>query len=361
MNPTRALASAAVACLLAVPAHAAPDAATRRLLDAGHWKQARAILEPRVKANPSDAEAAALLSRVRQAFGSLDAALPLAETAVTLEPNVADYHWRLAEVVGQMAQRASVFKQIGLGRRFRQEAETAMKLDARHLDSRAGMISFYIQAPGIVGGDRKKADQLAEEIARIDPAAGFLARARVLVETKTAGDVEGLYRQAAEAARTPELKLRATALLMNAALNAAPARLAAAEQAARALITIDPHRAGAYAGLAIAYATNHRFAELDAALAEAEKAVPDNLGPYYQAARVLVVQGTDLPRAERYLRKYLTIEPEGGAPGHAQAHWRLGLALEKQGRKPEAVATLEQAAKLNPAFEEAKKDLKRLR
>jgi hypothetical protein len=39
----------------------------RPLLEAGHWKQARAVLEPRVKANPADAEAAALLSRVRVA------------------------------------------------------------------------------------------------------------------------------------------------------------------------------------------------------------------------------------------------------------------------------------------------------
>ncbi len=357
----RTFAASIVVCLCATPAAAAPDAATRALIDAGHWKQARAVLEPRVKANPADAEVAALLSRVREAFGAFDAALTLAETAVKLEPNVADYHWRVAELVGGMAQRASVFKQIGLGRRFRQEAETSMTLDATHIDSRVAMISFYVQAPGIIGGDKKKAEQMAEEIARIDPAAGFLARARVLAETKAAGDLDALYRQAAATARTAAIKFQAVVLQMNAALNAKPPRLDAAEQAARALLTIDAHRAAPYTGLAIAYATNNRLTELDAILAEAEKAVPDNFGPYYQAGRVLLVQGADPARAERYMRKYLTIEPEGGAPGHAQAHWRLGLALEKQGRKADAIAALEQATRLNPAFEDAKKDLKRLR
>jgi tetratricopeptide (TPR) repeat protein len=90
--------------------------------------------------------------------------------------------------------------------------------------------------------------------------------------------------------------------------------------------------------------------------------VPDDLGPFYQAGRVLLTTaGGDLSRADRYLRKYLTIEPEPGQPGPAAAHWRLGQVLEKQGRKAEAIAELEQAVRMNPDFENAKKDLKRLK
>jgi hypothetical protein len=43
------------------------------------------------------------------------------------------------------------------------------------------------------------------------------------------------------------------------------------------------------------------------------------------------------------------------------AHWRLGLILEKAGRKPEAVAELQTATLLDPKFEQAQKDLKRLK
>lgn len=353
--------SVIVFTLAVVSTAAAPDPATRDLIEGGHFKRARLVLEPRAKANPSDAEAAALLSRVRVAFGDLDGALPLAEAAVNLEPQVADYHWQLAQVVGEMAQRASVFRQPGLGRRFRQEAEAAIALDPTLIDARDGLITFYIQAPGIIGGDRKKADRMAEEIARIDPASGFLARARVLVETKAAGDLEGLYRQAIEAARSNGVKYEAIGALMNLYLSPKTQRLDAAEQQARELLKIDPHRAGPYSGLAIAYATASRFTDLDTMLADAETAVPDNFGPFYQAGRVLVTRGVEMSRAERYFRKYLTMEPEAGQPAPAAAHWRLGQALEKEGKKAEAIAEYEQATRLNPKLEDAKKDLRRLR
>jgi len=82
-------------CLAAVaPLSAAIDQPTRTLIAEGHFKRALQILEPRVKANPRDAETAALLSQVRLALGDRDEAMRLAELAVKLEPANADYHWR---------------------------------------------------------------------------------------------------------------------------------------------------------------------------------------------------------------------------------------------------------------------------
>jgi len=43
------------------------------------------------------------------------------------------------------------------------------------------------------------------------------------------------------------------------------------------------------------------------------------------------------------------------------AHWRLGLILDKAGRKAEAVSELQIATKLDPKFEQAQKDLKRIK
>ena len=53
--------------------------------------------------------------------------------------------------------------------------------------------------------------------------------------------------------------------------------------------------------------------------------------------------------------------PEIGAPTHANARWRLGQALEKQGRKDEALAEVSASVKADPKNEDAKKDLKRLK
>ena len=321
-----------LACLCLAPVRAT-DPDIRSLLDGGHFKRARALIEPRVNANPSDAEAAAALARVRAVYGDIDTAQRLAETAVKLRPDVAEYHWQLAQVVGNQAENANVLRQIGLARRFRLETETTIKLDPKHIEARSAMITFFIRAPGIMGGDRKKADAMAEEIARIDAAAGHLARAQVLSDTKSTGDFETLYRKAADTALTTDIKYRATAALTNWYLAQKPPRYDMAEQPLRALMKIDASRIGSYRGLAIVYASTARWPELDAVLGESEKAIPDNLAPYYRAATAIILEGKDYARADRYLRKYLTQEPEPNSATLAQAHWRLGQALEKAGNR----------------------------
>ena len=104
-----------------------------------------------------------------------------------------------------------------------------------------------------------------------------------------------------------------------------------------------------------------RWSDLDAILGEAEAAVPDNHVAYYIAANALLASKEDLPRAERYLRKYLSQEAEAESPSHAAARWRLGLVLEQQGRKAEAISEIEAALKADASIEPAKKDLKRLK
>src|SRR5262249_31558395 len=100
----------------------------------------------------------------------------------------------------------------------------------------------------------------------------------------------------------------------------------------RALLQIDPHRAAGYGGVAVVYASSGRVADLDALLSEAEHAVPDNLTAFYEAGRVLLGRGVELPRAERYLRKYLTQDPEGGAPT-PRASRLLALRTRAGGRR----------------------------
>jgi hypothetical protein len=63
----------------------------------------------------------------------------------------------MAQVAGMRAQASNVLKQPGLARRFKKEAEKALSIDPHHEDATEGMIAFYRQAPGIMGGDKKKA------------------------------------------------------------------------------------------------------------------------------------------------------------------------------------------------------------
>ena len=333
----------------------ADDAAT--LVEQGHWRRARAAIEAALASKPDDAAARALHAEVLQAFDENEAAMKEAEKAVALAPQSADAHYRLAEVVGDMAQNAGPFKGLGLAKRFRKEAEAAIALDPNHVDARLGLMVFYLKAPGIAGGDKKAARRMVEEVEKLSPERAWQARSRFAAETKDTAAIPGIYRDAV--ARNPG-SYDARVALANWSIPAWRNARPAAEEQALAAMALEPHRVGPYVTLAMVLAGAKRWDELDALLARADAAVPDDLSPHYQAGRIALVEAGDAARAERHFRRYLSQPTEAGASSHAAAHWRLGQALEKQGRRDEAVAELRTAVKLDPKFEPAKKELKRM-
>ena len=119
-----ALVSIAAVCALAVPLLAQSPAAD--LAEHSHWKRLKTLIEPRAAANPNDAEAQWLLSRVRMAYKDFDGALAPAEKAAALDPRNVEYRWQVAQVIGEQASSASVFRQLGLARRYKREVEAAL-------------------------------------------------------------------------------------------------------------------------------------------------------------------------------------------------------------------------------------------
>lgn len=339
------------ACLFGQTANPIQD-----LIDDGHFKRARAAVQARYQEAPNDPETLWRLSRIRQLWGNLDEAHQLAERAVALAPKDPRFHYQLAEVAGQKAEKASVFHQVSLGRQFKKEADLTLQLDPKHVGAMKDMIMFYIEAPAIVGGDKTKARAMALEIGKIDPVEGAIAEIQVAQRLKEEAHAEELLRKAV-AARPESYTAHATlaGVLFN------NKDYTGAEREAREAIRIHPGRAGAHGMLAVVLVQQDRWTDLDAALAAAEKAVPDNFMPFYRAANHCLTRKVELPRAETYFRKYLSIEPEPGSPAHAVAHWRLGLVLEQMGRKADAVRELETSVKTDSGNAQAKADLKRLR
>src|SRR5712691_9652109 len=80
-------------------------------------------------------------------------AVDLLERAVAQDPNSAEAHYLLGDAYGDLAQKASIFKQPGLARRTREEFERAVELDPNHVQTRFGLVHYYIVAPGFMGGD----------------------------------------------------------------------------------------------------------------------------------------------------------------------------------------------------------------
>jgi tetratricopeptide (TPR) repeat protein len=342
-------------CLLGGAIGASAQSTPEKLIVEGHWKRARAIVEARMREAPDDPLANFLFSQVRNAFGDRESPLPAAEKAVALDGRTAKYHRQLAEVLGVTAQHANVFQQALLARRFHKEIDTALALDPRDTQAWRDLMEFYLLAPGIIGADEGKAVAAAQRLAAIDTVEGFLAQARLAAYRQQTEKTEEFLRKAAEAQPT---SYRAVIALAQFYLS--PLHLSAenAERQARAALNLDRGRAEAYAVLAEAYADREKWGELDSILTAAAKEVPDDFAPYYRAADGLLVAGKDLPRAERYLRTYLGQEPEGNQPSMAEAHWKLGLVLEKEARNSEAAGEWREALRLDP-HSPAARELKR--
>jgi tetratricopeptide (TPR) repeat protein len=353
-----ALAPLTLMCLLAAPLLAQSPAAD--LAEHSHWKRLKALVEPRAAANPNDAEAQWLLSRVRMAYKDFDGALAPAEKAAALDPKNVEYRWQVAQVVGELASSASVFKQIGLAKRYKREVEAALALNPKHTGSMIGLMEYFNRAPGIVGGDKKKAGEIPGQIMAINKVDGWIAKVRLLQQQSPvpAGEIEQAWVQAVQADPSryePHISLASIYT------GGTTPRWELAEKEALTAKKIDLDRTAPYSVLAAVYAAAERWVELDTVLADAEKKIPDNLTPFLRAAVVLTATGKDLPRAERYARKYLSQEPEPNATSPAVAHWRLAMILEKEGKKPDAITELQIATKLDPKFEQAQKDLKRVK
>ncbi len=346
----------ALLCAAAILAAADPSLETLR--EAGRWKQVRSRVQPWLQKSPEDPNALLWMSQVKQAFGDIDGAYDLIVKAAKARPEDAAIQAQLAGAAGQKAQAASLLSQLSYAREMKQAGEKALALNPKDADTASMMLQFYWMAPGIAGGDKDKARALAVQITGFDAVRGLLMQADLAAKEKKAAASEAFLKQAAS---QPGASAVALLSLANHYASQEPKRLEEALQLARRAVALEPGRASGHALLAAVLAVQARFPEMEAALAAAEKAVPENAYPLYAVARTLLSEAKDLPRAEALLRRYLSREPEGGAPDHAAAHWRLGQVLEKQGRKAEAIAEMEAALKLKPSMKQPKEDLKRLK
>lgn len=349
--------------LAATRIFAADPVPVATLVEHGHYKQAQAILEKSLATNPKDAQALALMAKVKLAFFDSEAATQLARQAIDIDPKNVDAHVTLADAVSRKADDAGIFEKVRIARQLKGELEQAASIDPKNLDALEGLMSFYLEAPGIAGGSMSKAKEFADKIMALDPVRGYLAQIDLAAQGKHFDQLEGLYLKAVEASPN--------SYIANADIAAMYAgdrskNYDKAIQYAQKTVQLDPTRISPYVTLATAYAAKERWAELDQSLAMSEKAVPDDFTPHYRSALTLLLAGKDLPRAERYFRKYLTQTAEGESPPLAAAHWRLGLVLEKQGKKDEAIKEIQTAVDSKPGLakpnlKKAKEDLERLK
>lgn len=287
-----------------------------------------------MRQNPNDAHALYLASKIAEGFGDYQRAIQMGERSVSLDGHNPDYLSALAQAHARMADQSSFLRGIVYVRKLRKEIDAALAINPRHVDTLLVEMMYLWKAPTVAGGDRKKARTIAEQLERVDPAWGLLAQARLAQDEADDARIEKLLRRAVQA--NPSFYRARLQLATFYCCFSRSKNLDLAVREANAAKALDAGQVGAYDVLARVYAIEQRWSSLDAVLAESEKNVPDDLSPYYQAARILISDGHDLSRADKYLRKYVSQEPEGREPSLAEGRKLLASIADKNrtGRQP---------------------------
>ena len=150
-----------------------------QLFETGQLAEARQFFEALHQQQPTNTSAPFYLGRIAYAEENYEQAIPWFKTAVDGEQCNADYHVWLGRAYGRHVEQMSTFRRLrnfALVKRARTHFEKAVGCDPTHLAAHWDLMRYYIEAPRFIGGSRKKAEEQAAIITRLDPAEGQKAR-----------------------------------------------------------------------------------------------------------------------------------------------------------------------------------------
>lgn len=307
--------------LFVTSAIAGADESAPSLIATGHVDEALNVLRSHITQSPNDALAHNLLCRAYVTLGDWDRSISACEKAVSLAPDNSQYHLWLGRVYGEKADRSTWFTAAGLAKHVRSEFETAVRLNPKNVDARADLAEFYMEAPGIVGGGRDKAEQQAASLLSLDPPMAHWVKAR-LAEKK--GD------------------------------------LSTAEAEYKLAISTSDNAATQWLNLGIFYKHRQRWYDMEQALSHVRTARMDRTDSLVDAADILLRTGRNFSEAAQLLRTYLSSDAKVEQAPAFKAHFLLGNTVEQMGDKQGAAAEYRSALALAHDFRPAQEALQRV-
>jgi tetratricopeptide (TPR) repeat protein len=300
---------------------AAADDSAPALLAAGRADDAITSLHSKINTSPNDAPSHNLLCRAYFSTGDWDRGIPACEKAVALDPNNSRYHMWLGRIYGEKADAVNFMSAASLAGKVRTEFEAAVRLDPNNVDARSDLGEFYLEAPGIVGGGRDKAEAQIQQLAALDPAKADYLKGRLAEKKKDSATAEREYRAAIEASHGSALT---------------------------------------WFNLALFFRHQQRWNEMEDAIQHAVSAQVDRPEIIMESGEILLRSGRNFPAAVQYLRRYLALNSKVEEAPAFKAHYLLGTALEKQGDKQGAAQEYRAALSLAKNFSRAQEALDRL-
>lgn len=226
-----------------------------------------------------------------------------------------------SEATCRMAQEASVFTQLGWAGDCLAALQRFQQLAPDSPEANNGLLQFYLQAPGIAGGGRDKAEALV---------------ATMRTRAASLGHYGGYM------------------------LAQADKREADALTALEAAVQADPMQPLYRISLAAVLGAQSRWEDARVQLQALLGINPDHPMAHYQLGRIAALSGEQVDAGIAYLDRFLSL-PDRPTAFDAGAWWRKGQLLEKQSDRAAAMAAFARAVALNPKLAEAQLDLERIR
>jgi len=167
-----------------------------KLFRQGKYDLAKPILEEVIKDNPSHLSALEYLGDIEGINKSWNKAMTYYDKLKKLKPTEANYHYKYGGCLGMKAKESSKFKALGMIDDIKASFEKAIQLNPNHIEARWALIELYLELPGIVGGSEKKAQKYADELLKISPVDGYLAKGRIAEYFERYKEAEKVYSKA---------------------------------------------------------------------------------------------------------------------------------------------------------------------
>jgi tetratricopeptide (TPR) repeat protein len=287
-------------------------------LQAGEADKALALLTPLVQEG-GQAEAYNLKCRVEYSVEHWDQALEDCEKAVKLDGQNSEHHLWLARALGAKASRATFLSAFKLAKRVCAEMQEAVRLNSHSADALADLGEFDYSAPPVVGGGVDKAEQVAEQLEKIDPVRAHQLRGRIAEHKKDYATAEREYKLA---------------------------------------ISTAAHPASQWITLARFYQGRERWTEMEAAVRSGQNAAEHDKHAsvaLYDGAELLIHTNRDSARAAKMLEEYLAGSTKSEeAPAFVAHTWLArikGLSGDKAAASRERAAALALAHDYKPALD----------
>lgn len=275
-------------CLLtAATAAAVPSELdnARKLYARASYREAIETLAP--VSGAQDAAVQQLIGKSYFALGDFKKASEAFEAAVRIEPNNSAHHNWLGKSYGRRAETSNPLLAPGLASKARQSFEKAVALDGRNLEAINDLFSYYLEAPGFLGGGLEKASELTKKIAALDQVEYHYALAEIAQKKKEYSTAEHHLRQAAGLA---------------------------------------PRQVGRLIDLARFLSKQGRYQESDTVFVQAEKINPNEPRLLFERAASYVRGKRNLEMARDLLQRYLRAPLTPDHPSRAEAQRLLKQA-----------------------------------